>query len=225
MKDVFKLLVAVFLTVSNFCFAQSVAVDEKSDNSLRINLYGSYAFKDSFNSYYDFGNYYQGQLQDGFQYGLGLEFEIKPSVNIELLYLREDTNAPTQYYNGGAFDKYDDFNVSMNYVLLAGNKSFRKKGSVFECFGGIMAGMAIIGIDSSDSNYSQTATKFAWGAKCGAIVWATDDVGIRFQGQLISAVQSLGGGAAFGTGGVGVGVSANSSLYQITLGGGVVFNL
>lgn len=127
MKNVFKLLVAVFLTVSNFCFAQSSAIGEKSDNSLRINLYGSYAFKDSFNSYYDYGNYYQGQLQDGFQYGLGFEFEIKPSVNIEILYLREDTNAPTQYYNGGYFDKYDDFNVSMNYVLLAGNKCFRKK--------------------------------------------------------------------------------------------------
>jgi hypothetical protein len=224
MKNVFKLLVTVFLTVSNFSFAQGTAIGEKSDNSLRINLYGSYAFKDSFNSYYDYGNYYQGQLQDGFQYGLGLEFEIKPSLNIEVLYLREDTNAPTQYYNGGDFDKYDDFSVSMNYVLLAGNKCFRKKGSVFEGFGGIMAGVAIIGIDGS-SNYSQTATKFAWGAKCGAIVWATDNVGLKFQCQLISAVQSLGGGAAFGTGGLGVGVSANSSLYQMTLGGGLVFNL
>jgi hypothetical protein len=228
MKNVFNLLVAVFLTVSNVGFAQSVDYSnygEKSGNSLRVNLYGSYAFKDSFDSYYDYGNYYQGQLQDGFQYGLGLEYEIKPSVNIELLYLREDTNAPTQYYNGGLFDKYEDFDVSMNYILLAGNKGFRKKGSVFEGFGGIMAGMAIIGIDSSNGNYSNTASKFAWGAKCGAIVWANDKVGIKFQAQLISAVQSLGGGAAFGTGGVGVGVSANSSLYQMTLGGGLVFSL
>ena len=219
------LVLVVYLTISNVGFAQSVTNVKKSDNSLRVNLYGSYAFKDSFNSYYDYGNYYQGQLQDGFQYGIGFECEIKPSVNVEILYLREDTNAPTQYYNGGLFDKYDDFNIGMNYILIGGNKSFRKEGSVIEPFGGIMAGMAIIGLDSSNTDYSRTVSKFAWGAKCGAVIWATENVGIKLQSQLISTVQSLAGGAVFGTGGVGVGVSTNSSLYQMTLGGGVVFNL
>ena len=218
MRNLSLLIFALLLTATSLVYSQS-------SKSTRINLYGAYAFEDSFDSYYDLGNYYQGQLQDGIMYGVGIEYEIRPNAFLELSYLREDTNAPTQYYNGGLFDKYTDFDVSLNYVMLGVNHSFRKQGSKIEGFGGLMAGMAIVGIDNPDTNKSNTATKFAWGLKGGAIIWATNKVGVKLQGQLLSIAQSVGGGFYYGPGGGGTSVSSYSSLYQFTIGGGLVFEI
>lgn len=216
------------LTFLTICTSSLYAQDGGgSGRSIRVNLYGSYAFEDGFDSYYDYGNYYQGTIEDGFQYGGGIEVELKNDTYLEILYLREDTNAPTQYYNGGLYDKYANFDVALNYIMLGGNKYFGKPGSSVQGFGGFMAGIGIVNIDSATPsvNYSESATKFAWGLKAGAVIWASDVVGIKLQGQMLSIAQSVGGGVYFGTGGAGAGVSSYSSLYQFTLGGGLVFEL
>lgn len=216
------LLLSIFLLCNCFVYGQDMG---GSGRSVRLNLYGSYAFEDGFDSYYDYGNYYQGTLKDGFQYGGGIEVELQDDVYLEVLYLREDTHAPTQYYNGGLYDKFADFDIAMNYIMLGGTKSFRNPGSAFEGFGGLMAGVGVINIDNPTTNNSQNATKFAWGLKAGAVIWASKRVGIKLQGQMLSITQSVGGGVYFGTGGTGAGVSSYSSLYQFTLGGGLVFEL
>jgi hypothetical protein len=152
---------------------------------------------------------------------------MKNDTYLEILYLREDTNAPTQYYNGGLYDKYANFDIALNYIMLGGNKYFGKPGSSVQGFGGFMAGVGIVNVDSATPsvNFSESATKFAWGLKAGAVIWATDVIGIKLQGQMLSIAQSVGGGVYFGTGGAGAGVSSYSSLYQFTLGGGLVFEL
>jgi hypothetical protein len=43
--------------------------------------------------------------------------------------------------------------------------------------------------------------------------------------NLLSAVQAVGGGLYFGTGGAGAGVSGFSTFYQFSLGGGLVFKI
>jgi hypothetical protein len=226
MKKKFKLIVALFIMAGCSSYAQQNGRQVyDNNNSIRLNFYGSYAFEDSFDSYYDYGNYYQGQLKDGFQYGAGLEFEVRPDSYVELLYLRQDTHAPTQYYNGGLYDKYANFDVAMNYIMLGGNQSFRKTGKNIEGFGGLMAGVAVIDIKNPSTNYSGSATKFAWGLKGGVIIWATKGVGLKLQGQLLSVAQSVGGGVYFGPGGASTGISSYSSLYQFTIGGGLVFEL
>ena len=215
------------LTFLTICSSSLYAQDGGSGRSIRVNLYGSYAFEDGFDSYYDYGNYYQGTIEDGFQYGGGIEVEMKNDTYLEILYLREDTNAPTQYYNGGLYDKYANFDIALNYIMLGGNKYFGKPGSSVQGFGGFMAGVGIVNVDSATPsvNFSESATKFAWGIKAGAVIWATDVIGIKLQGQMLSIAQSVGGGVYFGTGGAGAGVSSYSSLYQFTLGGGLVFEL
>lgn len=220
-----SILIITTLFLSLISFAQDTTSDFRSGPSIRLNLYGAYAFDDSFDSYYDYGNYYQGTLQGGFIYGGGLEYELARNSFIELSYQRLDTNAPTQYYAGGLFDKYADFDVAVNYILLGGNRTFRKPGSMIEGFGGLSAGMAIVNIENPTTNNSDSVTKFAWGLKAGAVIWASDKVGIKLQGQLLSVTQSMGGGIYFGTGGSGAGVSSYSSFYQFTLGGGLVFDL
>lgn len=136
-----------------------------------------------------------------------------------------DSNAPTQYYNGGLFDKYADFDVAMNYIMVGGNQSFRRAGSPVEGFIGASIGVGVIGLDNPQTNFSDSITKFAWGLKGGMTYWASSAVGIKFQGQLLSVTQSVGGGVYFGGGGVSTGISSYSSIYQFTLGGGLVFNL
>jgi len=227
MKKSIQFIFGLLLFSNSIIYSQQMANNNSSNDkkAIRINLYGSYTFEDSFDSYYDQGNYYQGQLQDGFQYGAGFEYEIHPNTFLELSYLRQDTNAPTQYYNGGLFDKYADFDVAMNYIMLGGNHSFRKANSPIEGFGGFMAGLAVINIENPKTGYSDSATKFAWGIKGGAIVWASKSVGVKLQAQLLSVTQSVGGGVYFGTGGVGAGLSSYSSVYQFSLGGGLVFAL
>lgn len=219
------ILFVTSLLFSLTTFAQDTTSDFRSGPSIRLNIYGAYAFDDSFDSYYDYGNYYQGTLEGGFIYGGGIEYELGNDSFIELSYQRLDTNAPTQYYNGGIFDKFADFDVAVNYIMLGGNRSFRKPGSMIEGFGGLSAGMAILNIDNPNNGDSDSTTKFAWGLKAGAVIWATDKVGIKLQGQLLSVTQSVGGGVYFGTGGAGAGVSSYSSIYQFTLGGGLVFDL
>ncbi|WP_066225894.1 hypothetical protein [Formosa haliotis] len=216
MKKQYLFFIA-FTLISTLGFAQD----------FNINLYGSYAFKDSFDSYYDYNAYYNGQIQDGFQWGAGLEFKVRPSTGIELLYLRQDTNAPTYYLDQGFFnnERYTNFDLGINYIMIGGNQYFRSAGSPLEGFFGLNAGMVIANMENPDNGNSETATKFAWGAKLGGIYWMSDRVGLKMQAQLLSAVQTMGGGFYFSGYGPSAGLSAYSTIYQFSLGGGLVFKM
>jgi len=88
-----------------------------------------------------------------------------------------------------------------------------------------MAGMAIVDARSPETGYSASATKFAWGARLGCNIWATNRVGLKLQTQFMSIVQAAGGSLYFGSGGVGTGLSTYSTIYQFGLGGGLTFKL
>jgi hypothetical protein len=186
-----------------------------------LNLYTAYVFDDAIDSYYDANDYYAGTIEGGFQWGGGLEFMAQPNAGIELLYIRQGTTAPITYFQNGV--RFTNFDLGVNYVMIGANQYIRKPGGMVEGFGGAMLGMGIFGLDNPDNGNHSSRTKFAWGFKAGANIWATEKVGIKLQAQLLSAVQSVGGGFYFGTGGAGAGVSSFSSMYQFSLGGGLVF--
>lgn len=194
----------------------------KSQN-IHLNLYSAYAFPDEFDSYYDANDYYYGQIQGGYQWGAGLEYMVKPAYGIELLYYREDTEAPTEYYNNGV--KYSNLDLGINYIMIGGDRYVGPPEGRAQGYGGLMAGMLVASIKNPDTNQGITATKFAWGIRGGAVIWATEKVGIKLQIQLLSAVQAMGGGLYFGTGGAGAGVSTYSTIYQFGMGGGLTFRL
>ena len=68
----------------------------KAQEKVRANGYIMYVFDDGFNSYYDSYNYYEGTINGGAQWGLGVEFMAKPEYGVELLWLRQSTTAPTR---------------------------------------------------------------------------------------------------------------------------------
>ena len=121
-----------------------------------------YVFDDKFDSYYDNNNYYEGKFKGGFQWGAGIEYLPHASSGIELLYLNQQTTAPTTYAVPGSGVKTTNFDVGFNWLMLAGNRYMRKPGSKVEGFGGFMVGAAFINVDNPTNNVSNNATKFAW---------------------------------------------------------------
>jgi len=212
-----KILLLVFMGLSLYVNAQSADV--------RINVYGSYVFDDRFSSSYNQYSYYDGKLKGGLQYGGGIELATSDVTGVELLYLRQTTHAPISYNNGTLIDKFTDFDVSMNYIMLSGVRRLQQTGSPIEAYGGLMLGMAIVELDNPDNGYSNNVTKFAWGARLGCNIWAGEKIALKIQGQLLSPVESMGGGLYFGSGGSGANISTYSTIYQFTLGGGLSYKL
>jgi hypothetical protein len=211
-----KLFLAVSLVIS--CVMTASAQD------IRINGYAGYVFDDAVDSYYSNNAYFDGTIKGGFRWGVGLEYMVQPVQGIELMYLRQDTKAPTTYLSSNQLvPKFAEFDVAVNWIMLGGNRYVRKPGGRAEGFFGGNLGVAIINVDNPTDNYSNTATKFAWGIKGGVNIWASPKVAIKLQADLMSAVQAVGGGLYFGTGGAGAGLSSYSSMLQFGLGGGLVF--
>jgi hypothetical protein len=146
---------------------------------------------------------------------------IQPEYGLELSYFRQDATATLQTYQ---YLKDHDFDVAINYIFLSGSRYIRKPGGKVEGFGGMGLGVGFIDAKDPATGKTNNSTAFAWQLRGGAIIWASERVGLKLQAQLQSSVQSVGGGVYFGTGGAGAGVSSYSSLLQFGLGGGLVFN-
>jgi hypothetical protein len=212
MKKTF--ILAFLLTIVSISYGQNT----------RFHVYTGYAFDDDIDSYYDNSNNYKGTIRGNFMWGGGIEFMPHKYTGFEVSYLRMDTEAQMTYISGGV-KKNKTFNVGINNIMIGGNRYFPVANKRVEPYAGAMLGMTIFSIKNSDAGGSKTTTKFGYGLKLGTNVYITETVGIKFQAQLMSVAQAVGGGAYFGTGGAGVGLSSYSSMLQVGLGGGLVFKL
>ncbi|HEY9261672.1 outer membrane protein [Chitinophaga sp.] len=194
------------------------AQQQTTPHKFRINALAGYVFDDSFDSYYDANSYYNGVLQGGFQWGVGLEYMVRDVYGVELQYLRQDTKGPVTYFQNGV--KNTNFDLAVNYILLSGNRYF-KLNSPLTPYAGIMAGVGILNIDNPDNGRSSNATKFSWGVKGGTNINVSSRFAFKLQAQLLSAVQGAGGGVYFGTGGLSTGLSTYSTILQFGFSGGI----
>ena len=187
---------------------------------IRLNAYSGYVFDDRVDM--PENNFY-GIVKGGYQWGLGAEYVVRPNQSVELFYMRQSTTAETRSF--GLNPKDIDYKLGINYIMLGGNRYFSKPGGRIEGFVGAMLGVGFAGAEDPTSNRKSSITKFAVGMKGGANIWLSGQLGIKIQAQLLSAVQGFGGGVYIGTGGVGYGTSSYSSIYQFSLGGGLVYRL
>ena len=194
---------------------------------MRVNTYGGYVFKDKVDSYYSSSSYYNGQIQDGARWGGGIEYVIPEIGGIEIQYLRQNTNAPTVYsdiiHSGGQLQQ-TDFNLRLNWLVLNSTRYFPVSEQL-EPFAGFGLGMGIFSLINPDTNNERSATKFAYNFRGGINLWLVNNLAFRAQASLFSAVQSMGGGLYFGTGGTGAGLSSYSSMFQFGFDGGLVFRI
>lgn len=213
-----KRIVFIALMLSSiFGFAQG----------LRVNTYAGYVFPDSFDNYYSSNSYAAGQIQDGFRWGVGLEYAIAGKRAIELQYKRQDTNAPTTYRDpgiGGGGLNSANFDVGINWVMLNFTNYIPINEQV-EPFVGGGIGMGIFNVRNPNNGNSNNGTKFGWNIRGGSNFWLAENVALRIQASLFSAVQSVGGGLYFGTGGAGAGLTTFSTMFQFGFDGGLVFRL
>jgi hypothetical protein len=221
-----KLLTIIFCATGSCLMAQTVQptqptasmVSHQTPGTLRLHAYTSYAFDDKVDSYYSTTSYFNGTIKGGFEYGGGMEYILRPAYGIEISYLRLDSKAPMNYWDNRA--KFTTFNLASNYIMLGANR-YLLVNPKLEPYFGVQLGMCVFNVENPDTS----ATKFTWGIKAGANIWVTKKLGIKMQAGLLSAVQSVGGGLYFGTGGSGAGVSSYSTFYQFTLGGGLIFDV
>ncbi|UKJ06869.1 outer membrane beta-barrel protein [Solitalea lacus] len=199
-----------------------------SAQNFRINGYTNYVFDDAVDSYYSNSAYFNGTIKGGFQWGAGVEYMLptqqQKSYGIELSYLHQDTNAPTDYVSDITGQiRHADFDMKLDFIMLGAN-GYMKVNPKVEPYFGLAAGVGIFNVDNPVSGTGTNATKFSWALKGGANIYATPKVAIKVQAALLSSVQAVGGSLYFGTGGAGAGASGYSSMLQFILGGGLTFN-
>jgi hypothetical protein len=189
------LLVAGFLT--------------KAQPTITLLTFESYTFPDKFETEYG-----TGKVQDGFQWGAGLEFGLSETAAIELIYQHLDTDA---YYDGYFNQGSNRFNgtVGINYALIGATR-YAPVNDKISGFGSFDLGVGWF--NPSESLQSEGAAKFSIGGRLGVRIQTSEKVSLRLHAQLLSPVQWAGGGFYFGTGGSGAGVSTGSTIYQFNLG-------
>jgi opacity protein-like surface antigen len=202
MKNIFALTGLLLVSVS-LAWAQP---------TVTLLTFESYTFADKFDTEYG-----SGKIEDGFQWGGGLEFGLSETMAVELIYQNLTTEVSYQGFDG----KYNGSAV-LNYALLGGTR-YMPVNDKISGFGTFNAGVGWINPDESLD--SESITKFSLGGRLGVRIQTSGKVSIRLHGQLLSPVQWAGGGFYFGTGGGGAGVSTGSTIWQFNLGGSVNIRL
>lgn len=173
-------------------FFFSLGMSAQSAQSFLLNLYGGYTFSDRV----DFDSSY-GKVEDGFEYGLGLEYFIMDNASIELKYNRLDTKMPlytkVALINGGntipagtQLNAGDD-KGAINYILADYTYYFGSSSQKALPFLGAGLGVAILETPKSGSG-----TYFAWEVKAGVKVKTNSPLSINLHAYLQSMSAAVG---------------------------------
>lgn len=202
MKKIYALIVLLFAVIA-----------AHAQPSVTLLTFGGYTFADKFTTEYGYG-----KVQDGFQWGTGLEFGLAETAAVELIY----QNLKTDGYYDAAIGSQKNGTVGVNYAMIGGTK-YAPVNDKISGFGSLDLGVGWF--NPSASLATEGATKFAWGGRLGVRIQTSEKVSLRLHAQLLSPVQWAGGGLYFGTGGAGAGVSTGSTIYQFNLGGSLNFRI
>lgn len=181
---------------------------------LHVNGFYGYTFRERVNisGTYQGLRYNSVVMEDGAHFGGSLEFEFRPDVAIDIRYQLQQT---TGFADHGI--SRTPFDLDVHFITM-GLLRYREFGDKASGFGGLMIGA---GIFDSDKFYT---SNFSIGVQGGVLVKFSDALGLKLGAQMMSPVQGAGGGLFFGTGGVNVGVSTFSTVFQFGFTGGLRFS-
>ncbi|MTH16101.1 outer membrane beta-barrel protein [Flavobacterium sp. LC2016-01] len=171
-------------------FLFSLTMSAQSTGSFLLNLYGGYTFSDKV----DFDSSY-AKVEDGFEYGAGLEYFIMENASIELKYNRLDTNMPLYTKvalpgfgipAGGQVNAGDD-KGAINYILADYTYYFGSSSQKAVPFLGAGAGIAIL-----ESPQSGSGTYFAWEIKGGVKIKTDSAFSVNINAYLQSMSAAVG---------------------------------
>jgi hypothetical protein len=181
---------------------------------LHVNGFYGYTFRERVNisGSYNGLRYNSVVMEDGAHFGGSLEFEFRPDVAIDIRYQLQQT---TGFADHGI--SRTPFDLDVHFITM-GVLRYREFSDKASGFGGLMIGA---GIFDSDKFYT---SNFSIGVQGGVLVKFSDALGLKLGAQVMSPVQGAGGGLFFGTGGVSVGVSTFSTVFQFGFTGGLRFS-
>ena len=171
-------------------FFFSLTMSAQSEGSFLLNLYGGYTFADKV----EFDSSY-ARVEDGFEYGAGLEYFFIDNQSIELKYNRLDTSMPLYTYvpipgagipANGQVNAGDD-KGAINYILADYTYYFGSSASKAMPFLGAGAGIAVLETPKSGSG-----TYFAWEIKAGVKVKTNSPLSINLHAYLQSMSAAVG---------------------------------
>ncbi|WP_119791360.1 outer membrane beta-barrel protein [Flavobacterium anhuiense] len=176
------------LLVTLFFF--SLVLSAQSSQSFLLNLYGGYTFSDRV----DFDSSY-GKVEDGFEWGAGLEYFIMDNASIELKYNRLDTHMPLYTkvpLNNGAIAPGTQVNAgddkgAINYILADYTYYFGSSSQKALPFLGAGLGVSIL-----ETPKSGNGTYFAWEIKGGVKIRTDSPVSINLHAYLQSMSAAVG---------------------------------
>ncbi|MBF4465175.1 outer membrane beta-barrel protein [Flavobacterium sp. LC2016-12] len=197
-------------------FFFSLTMSAQSEGAFLLNVYGGYTFSDKV----EFDSSY-AKVEDGFEWGGGLEYFFIDNQSIELKYNRLDTKMPLYTYlpipaagipANGQVNKGDD-DGSINYILADYTYYFGSSASKAMPFLGAGAGIAILNTPQSGSG-----TYFAWEIKAGVKVKTNSPLSINFNAYLQSMSAAVGYDYYWDYYWGPVGVTDYASTFQFGLG-------
>ncbi|WP_163411354.1 outer membrane beta-barrel protein [Flavobacterium ajazii] len=171
-------------------FFFSLAMSAQSAQSFLLNVYGGYTFADKV----DFDNSY-ARVEDGFEWGVGLEYFFIENQSVELKYNRLDTKMPlyTKIITpiggvppGTQLNAGDD-KGALNYILVDYTYYFGSSSSKALPFFGAGAGISIL-----ESPRNGNGTYFAWEIKAGVKVKTSSPLSINLHAYLQSMSAAVG---------------------------------
>jgi len=169
----------------------------------------------------DFYNTY-GRLDGNVSYGGSIKFNVTRGFGFEVLYSHMNTtSALYQYGYENALSGPADLKV--DYIMAGPIESFTIPNSTVRPFIGALLGAAIFTPDAS-TGYSSD-TRFAVGVQLGTNIYISPRVGIQLKAQVLSPVDAAGSSFFVTPYGGGGGIDTYSSVYQFSLGGGLIIGL
>jgi hypothetical protein len=205
----------IFLVLPTMLF---LAAGASAQSSVELIPTVGYTFA-SHNNFYDT----YGRIGDGVSYGGSIKFNVTRSFGIEVLYSHMNTNTGLYYYDDNQHPIYGLSNLQLDYIMAGPVESFSIPNSTVHPFIGALIGAAVLTPDAS-SGYS-SETKFAVGFQLGTNIYVSPRVGIQLKAQLLSPVDGAGGSFFLSNYGSGGGIDTYSSIYQFSLGGGLIIGL
>ena len=203
-----KKLSVVFAFV--FCFG---CVAAQQAGSFAFNAYGAYVFKDKADL-----NGFTAYINEGFQYGGGLEYYVERMRSLELKYLRQDTRLPLFSRGDSALNSGKDEAV-VSYILLGGTNYFEgSPESKLVPYGGVGVGAGIL-----DAKQGGSVVKVAWDARLGLKIKSSSKVSIKLQASLQSIIAAVGTDLYMTSVGS-VALPDYATIFQFGLGGALSFN-
>jgi hypothetical protein len=205
----------IFLILPAVLFLSAGVVGQSSVELLPS---AGYTFA-SHNNFYDT----YGRIADGASYGGSIKFNVTRSFGIEVLYSHMNTTTGLYYYGTDQNPIGGLSNLQLDYIMAGPVESFTIPNSTVRPFIGALIGAVVMTPDAS-SGYSSD-TRFAVGFQLGTNIYVSPRVGIQLKAQVLSPVDGTGGSFFLSNYGSGGGIDTYSSIYQFSLGGGLIIGL